>query len=416
MSRMSKPPLVKKDSFFDSELREKIESPLNSLLAAEESAAFDPELITNLVDTLDENPALADYFFDKLLARPSVVIARLLFELADHLTSKSVHKGIKRTLYRLKQRGMDIPSVREDKGEKAGQGILKETVSAQVSGYLSEFDEFRNRVLALIISQVSKDKLFIFAIIGPENGLERLTALTVNRKEAKGFLKDFEEQTGHSVLSADPGQVALILKEAHDRRSNLSKEDEGVYGHIINLLTGLKKVRQDPIIRSLFPVGEPLLEMPPDWERLTRIEEVAYYLPKAEVLEPFQKSLRQVQEAILIISPSQKRQQIGEILIQGSRDIFKGQEREDLVRYLEELAYLYYLKDQIEEAKLLFSASLFLAKEGERATSQDNPFLIWLVEKALSIEKIMEDDNGQDPVPEKTPGGIIIPPWVKRGR
>ena len=139
-------------------------------------------------------------------------------------------------------------------------------------------------------------------------------------------------------------------------------------------------------------------------------------MPKAEVLEPFQKSLRQVQEAILIISPSQKRQQIGEILIQGSRDIFKGQEREDLVRYLEELAYLYYLKDQIEEAKLLFSAALFLAKEGERATFQDNPFLIWLVEKALSIEKIMEDDNGQDPVPEITQGGIIIPPWVKRGR
>ena len=162
MSRMSKPPLVNKDSFFDSELIEKIENPLNSLLATEEFAAFDPELVTNLVDTLDANPALADYFFDTLLARPSVVIARLLFELADHLTSKSVHKGIKRTLYRLKQRGMDIPSIREDKGEKAGQGILKETVSAQVSGYLSEFDESRNRVLALIISQVFQRQIIYF--------------------------------------------------------------------------------------------------------------------------------------------------------------------------------------------------------------------------------------------------------------
>ncbi|MGC1402741.1 MAG: hypothetical protein WA974_07420, partial [Thermodesulfobacteriota bacterium] len=73
MSRMSKPPLVNKDSFFDSELIEKIENPLNSLLATEEFAAFNPELVTNLVDTLDANPALADYFFDTLLARPSVV-------------------------------------------------------------------------------------------------------------------------------------------------------------------------------------------------------------------------------------------------------------------------------------------------------------------------------------------------------
>ena len=122
---------------------------------------------------------MADYFFDKLLARPSVIIARLLFELADHLTSKSVHKGIKRTLYRLKQRGMDIPSVREDKGEKAGHGILKETVSAQVSGYLSEFDELRNRVLAPLFPRFPKAKLFIFALIDPENSLESLTALAV---------------------------------------------------------------------------------------------------------------------------------------------------------------------------------------------------------------------------------------------
>ncbi len=252
---MSKPPLVKKDSFFNSELIEKIENPLNSLLATEESAAFDPELITNLAETLDENPALADFFFEKLLARPSVTIARLLFELVDRLTSKSVHKGIKRTLYLLKQRGMDIPSARKDKGEKAGQGILKETVSAQVSGYLSEFDEVRNRMLALIIPQVSKGKLFVFALINPERSLESLTALAVSKKEAKGLLQDLEEQAGHSFLSADPGQVALILKEAHDRRSNLSKEDEGIYAHIINLLTGLKTSPSGSDNSIPFPCG-----------------------------------------------------------------------------------------------------------------------------------------------------------------
>jgi hypothetical protein len=415
MSKMPKSLWVKKDSSFNSELIEKTENLLDSLLTAEESAVFDPELITNLVETLDKNPALADFFFEKLLARPSAPIARLLSELADRLTSKSVHKGIRRTIYRLKQRGMDIPpSAWNDKGEKAGRGILKETVSDQVSGYFSEFDEVRNRIVALIVPQVSKGKLFVFALINPERGLESLTALAVSKKEAKGLLQDLEERAGHSFLSADSGQVALILKEAHDRRSNLSKEDEDIYAFTINLLSSLKKVRQVPIIRSLFPVEESLPEIPPDWERLTQIEEVAYYLPKAEVLEPYQKAVGEVQEAILILSPSQKRQQIRDIIVKGSRDIFKGKERESLVRYLEELAYLYTLKEQSETARVLFSAALFLAREGERAIPKDNPFLIWLVEKALSIERIMEDDNGQERVMEKTPGGIIIPPWVKR--
>lgn len=415
MSKKSKPPLIIEDSSFSPDLLEEIEKPLKCLLEAEESEGFELGMMANLADILEGNPVLADKFFEKVLARPNLRTARLLFELDGLIHSKPLHKGIKRTLYLLKQRGMDIPSASEDKAEKTGRGILKETASVQVSGYLSEFDELRNRMLALIIPQVSKGRLFLFALIDPENSLESLTALAVSKKEAIGLLKDLEEQAGHSFLSADPGQAAFILKEAHDRKSKLSKEDEGIYGQVNNLLTGLKTVRSSPIIRSLFPATEPLSEMPPDWEQLSRIAEVAYYLPKAEELEPFQKALRQVQESILIVSQAQKKAQIQEIVLRGARDIFEGRKRQELIRYLEELAYLYFLKSQRETAEVLFSAALFLAKEAEKAISEANPFLIGLVEKALSIEKMMEDSSDQGSAAEMTPGGIIIPPWVKRG-
>jgi hypothetical protein len=77
------------------------------------------------------------------------------------------------------------------------------------------------------------------------------------------------------------------------------------------------------------------------------------------------------------------------------------------------LAYLYYLKDQLEEAKVLFSAAHFLNKKQDQAIARENPLLIWLVEKALLSDKIRDNDDTQDPISEKSRGGIIIPSWVK---
>ena len=413
MTRNSKPAWPKKESSPDPELLEKIDTDLNRLLVAGDSAPFDPDILQNLAATLDRDTLLTDFFLAKVLAEPNLLLTRLLIELDRHIHSKPVHKGIKRTLYRLKQRGIDLPPVMEDKDEKDRRGVLKEPDSGQVSGYLSEFDEMRNRMVALFVPQVSKGRLFVFGLIDPDGGLERLSALVVSKKESKILLQDVKEQAGHSFLPADPGQVAFILKEAHERRSSLSKEDEDLYAHIIMLLTGFKTVGRAPIIRTLFPEEESLMESPLIWEKVTGITEVAYYMPKAGVLEPYLKAVQEVQEGILILNQAQKQEQIEAIVVRAAREIFQGREREDLIRYLEELSYLYYLKGQKEEAKVLFSASSLLAKENEKGPARENSLLIRLVEKALSLESIIEEDGTQGPVMEKSPGGIIIPPWVK---
>lgn len=413
MPRISKSPWLKKRSSISPELSGKVEGYLNSLLAVSESDPFDSEVFNNLIQNMDEDPVLADLFLKKLLDHEGLRALRLLFDLHNYATSKSVRKSIKRALYYLKQRGMDIPFPAPNRPEKEDRGILRETGSTQVMGYLSEFDVARNLMLVLLIPQVPKGKVFVFALIDPEGTLESITALEVSKKGAKGILEELEGQVGHSFLAADPKQVAFVLKEAHDRKSNLSKEDERIYAGIIHLLEGSGNVGQSPIIRSLFPIDELFQEVPSSFNRLTRIAEVSYYSPKAEVFEPYRNAIQDAQEGVLIISQAQKREQVQEIVRRAAREIFQGREREGLIRYLEELAYLYYLKDQLEESKVLFSAAHFLNKERDQAIARENPLLIWLVEKALLSEKIRDTDGTQSPIPEKSRGGIIIPSWVK---
>ncbi|MBA4392586.1 MAG: hypothetical protein C0407_03440 [Desulfobacca sp.] len=414
MSRIPRLLSTKKDATLSPELLEKVEIHLNKLAQGDEPEAFEPTAIKSLARELENNPSLTEWFFQKIGSQPSQHLSRLLLELSQLVTSKPVQKGIKRTVYLLKQRGMDLPAAIEKNGEISGKGILKAWDSVPVTGYLSEFDPARNRMVAMLIPKGPKGKVFVFALIDPDGSLASLTALEVNKKGAKEILGELEEHSGHSFLEADPGQVAFVLKEAHDQKSILSQDDEGMYVAIINLLSGLKTLSPAPIIRSLFPLDQVILEGSTDINRLMAIPEVSYFLPADEVLEPYRKALQEVEEGILILNQAQKREQVNEIIQRAGREIFRGQGRVALVRYLEEVAYLYFLKGQSGEAKVLCSAAQFLDNQGGFLSATENVLLIRLAEKALLGESPLEKENSEDQDHEQSQGGIIIPPWVKR--
>jgi len=317
-------------SSLDLELGRRMEGYGNNLSGIGESEAFEPKNIKALTEDLDGNPGMVELFLEKIMAKPGLSTVRLLVTLNDQVTSKSVRKGIKRALYLLKQKGLAIPLTRENKDQGASTGILREMAPAQVSGYLSEFDESRSRMLALLLPKGTQGKLFVFALIDSEGELESLNALEVNNKESKRILEDLGVQAGHSFLKADPGQVAYIMKEAHDRRSHLSKEDESLWTLILNLLNGYKAVGHSPIIRSLFHSDQAVGRIFFDVNRLMGIPEMAYYLLRPEEIEPFRKSVQEVQEGILIISQDQKIERIQDIVWKAAEAVFQGEERRDM--------------------------------------------------------------------------------------
>lgn len=414
MSRTSKSAPTKKESSPSADLLDRVKGHLNGLLTTGDSEAFETHRLKNLAEDLDGNPTLAALFFEKGMAGSNALFARLLLDLNPHCRSKSVHKGIKRTLYRLEQKGIELPRSIENQGDGVGKGVLREVETSPITGYLSEFDGARNRMLALLIPKVSKGKLFLFALLSPDGGLENLTALEVNKKEAKEILGELEEHSGHPFWEADPGHVAFVLKEAHDHKSNLSKEDEGIFGGIFNLLNSLKSVGPAPIIRSLFPRDLSVGAAPLALDPILAIPEVFYYQLEDEVIDPYRTAVRNVQEGILIVSPVQKREQIREIIEKACREIFQDSRRTGLIRYLEEVAYLYFLKGQSPEARALYNAAQLGNRDGESVPVGGNSLLLWLVEMALLDKEEMEDPSDQTPASEITEGGIIIPPWVKR--
>jgi hypothetical protein len=213
-------------------------------------------------------------------------------------------------------------------------------------------------------------------------------------------------------LEADFGHTVFVLQEAHDRRSKLSNGEEGVYSGIISFLEGKKMVGLSPIIRSLLATEKPIQPLSLDVRLLTRIPEIVYLLPEPKILETYLKAIEEVRTSLLILNEIQKRERLKAVVDRAVQELFPPETRTGLFRYLEEAAYLYYLKGQKEEAEHLFRWANTLDQEKGSSPGKENPFLLLLMETALLTEN-PNDDLAPEQKEQKTEGGIIIPSWVK---
>ncbi|MBI4767634.1 MAG: hypothetical protein HY787_24075 [Deltaproteobacteria bacterium] len=408
MSKTSKPPRPERGpSPVSLQLLEITETYLQRLLKVKETDGEVIEIINNLARELDENQAMAEIFLNKVTAAQESFFPWFLPDLNRRVQSKTVKKGIKRALYLLKQKGIEPPSSTDQ--PKQGRGILKNIEPFQAEGYLSEFDGLKNQMVGLLIPKPARGRLFIFALIGSP-GLESFQAVEVSKREVKDILADLEKQAGHAFFQADFSHAAYLLQEAHDRHSKLSTKEEGVYAGILSFLVGKKMIGQSPIIRSLLDQRKPLPSS--DIQRLRQIPEIFYLLPEPGVMESHLRAIQEVRTGILILNEIQRRERIRTIVDKAVRESFPPETRPGLIRYLEEVAYLYVLRKRPEEAETIMHWVKTLEEEKALRLGQESPLLFWLMETALLAE-VPGKTSIEEPKEQTTPGGIILPSWVR---
>jgi hypothetical protein len=390
-------------------LLEKTENYLKRLLTFKESDPEGQVIINSLARDLDENQAMAEIFLKKLTAPQGSFSPWFLPILNLRIQTKSIKKGIKRAIYLLKQKGIELP-LSTDQQQKQEGGILKNMEPFQAEGYLSEFDGLKNQMVGLLIPKPTKGRLFVFALIGSQ-GLESLQAVEVSKREVKDILADLENQTGHAFLPADFSHAVFVLQEAHDRHSKLPKEEEGVYAGIITFLEGKRLIGQSPIIRTLLDKEKSL----PDSlniQRLLQIPEIFYMLPGPGDMEPHRRAVQEVRTGLLILNEIQKRERLLTIVDKAVRETFPLEIRAGLFRYLEEVAYLYLLKKRPDEAGALFYWANTMEEIKGTPPGKENPLLLWLMEMVL-----LAGEDGKVVAAEQkeqtTEGGIILPSWVR---
>lgn len=358
-----------------------------------------------------QDPILAEAFLKVLSESRDPWVGNLLPNLSPPDAPKPWRRRVKALIYRRRQQGMDIPPAKET---REGPGILRQTDIQSPEGFFFEYDDFGNRLVALSLPRMPKGRILALAVIHWDRGLEDLSALEVPKKQIRPVLEEIREYEGRSFYAGDAGQAAFLLREARKRTGRLKMEDEQTFARLLPYLEALGKGLLEPAVRSLPAVAEAALESRAKAEDLLTVPELVRFQWSDEELAPYAEALREIRESPLVLSGGQRDIRIRGVIDQAVGKIFEPSRLDRLFRFIEEIAYTYWIRGQEGKAGEVMAALAECRQEVADGPGTVHPLLAWLLEKALVPGEV--DDEETEPIPEeeRTEGGLIIPSWVKK--
>jgi hypothetical protein len=395
----------------DPRVLERARDRLDQVRLLYENPVEKDSFLEGLALELEADPPFASFFLHQVVDLPDPWNGSLLQELIERVTAKPLRRGIKGGIYQLRQRGREVRSPEKEPGGR--RGVLRQTETQSPEGYLSDFDNLGNRLLALVLPQVPQGRILVFGLMNWDRGLQDLSALEVSKKQVRALLEETENQSGQRFHPVDAGHGVYLLREAHGQAGRLKAEDEKVYGALNNYLETMGPFPSEPNLNSLSPGEEGEGEKDREWDYLKEIPELAgFHLPPEE-MGPYGRSLLEIKESPLVLSPAQQEDRFREVIAGAVKAIFREERVRRLVRFLEEIAAAYWLKGRPEQARRILAALNSFERERAAALDPGHPLLAWLVRKEfLPAEGVTEDQPA--PEEERTEGGLILPAWVKK--
>ncbi len=307
--------------------------------------------------------------------------AQVLASLEHRVSDKELKKEIRRSLYRLAQKGISAPSA-QGKESSARKPILD--LSPSIEGYLSSVDGAGGRLVWLAKPQSGSGMHLLQGMVGDREGLVRVGGAQIRRKELRKMMQEIKEKHGISLIPVPWEYCDSILYEGSEKAKALGR-------------TGLE---QYPSLRALFSSTKPALSPHPiynrlsaddirsgAWRELSRklLDEVEFrtWILDEDWVQSYLVQIQEAQQSRLVLNEVQKEERFAGIVRDGVKELFSGEKGRIFQRRMEDMA-LYLLETKREQlAKLAAAVALQLA-EGELGWL-DISFLTGLVQKSLAF-------------------------------
>src|SRR5205823_3590730 len=142
---------------------------------------------------------------------PSPEVAALLVALEPRAAERAVRKGIRRALYRLRQRGVPVPE------PPAPAGTPRTPAAPEAEGFLSLFDGRGDRLIWIVRPLPSGGTFLVAAQVNEPEGLRDLSAGEASRKQIRAARQKLEADSDMRLVAADWRTLDALLVEAHAR-------------------------------------------------------------------------------------------------------------------------------------------------------------------------------------------------------
>ena len=210
------------------------------------SGKTDEEIFQYLVPLLEKDPQTSGRLAELMVTIPDRLTGRLLHPMFEVTQDKKVRKMIKRSLYRLKSKGVAVEEILSDKESS----ILHSLRGDLEEGFISGVDFLGCRLLWLVIPHPGRGLRVMHGIVSDREGIVDFSQEEMTRKGFRSFFEEVKEKNPFPIVEIEPSYVACLFAQAY--QLNLEKKGASPQGYL-QVKSEIERIKKDytkPLIYS----------------------------------------------------------------------------------------------------------------------------------------------------------------------
>ena len=354
-------------------------------LSADDKALL--ESMIESIETMDKDiipsrhlsPQLAAAFVERL-PLASIRTPELLEGIAKAYQEKEVRKAVRRSLFKLKQRGVAFPDVNLEEPPAFQLGKVQQD---DPEAYVGPIDGTGSRPVLIAVPQPPQGIGLGVGVINDEGGILEYAFGRYSKKQAKEMQTLLFEKLPFMVETSLSHATAL-LEEAYRLRTEKG-EASGDYNQVREwLLKHAPRLGNPPVYEDLSSESsskEVLTDS--QIQKLLTHPLLAGWVAQPDKLKSVADDVARAEKSPILLSGMQKGERISQIKEDSIRQLYPEKQRNLMKRRLEEMAYLFWKLGEENLARICLRCALsFLEKD---SILKVNAFLKALIEKSLLL-------------------------------
>ena len=326
------------------------------------------------------SPDLAEAIVGRLPSdEPEAV--NILLAIKKAFPQRRVRKAVKRTAFRLRQKGLSHPELESKKGP---QLLVKAEERPEPSVHVGPVDGACSRGVFLALPLLPTGVDVGMGVVNDEQGILDFIYGRYSKKRMKEIKEVFFSNFHHGVETS-LSHGATILERAYQDSGQSLGQHAGDYLKLRPwILENVSLLEQAAIFDFISADSIPNQALTAvQVDRLIGHELTEKWIIASDKMRPLMEEIQKVKESRILISEAQRRDRISELKKKAIQDIYSGEQCLRMKGRLEEMAYVFFNLNEGEMAYLSLAAARSM---GERSLLLGiNPFLNAILERSLDF-------------------------------
>ena len=340
-----------------------------------------PSLVPILSDQIGkgrETDLAVIFLLGRIVDPPSL---EALNNLEKTATDKEIKKEIRRSVFKLSQKGISAPLSKtvEDLAQRRDFNM-----GPEIEGYLSSVDGAGGRLVWLVKPQMGSGIQWLRGMISDREGLMQVGGNRVRRKELRHMAREIKENHSVTMISVPWSYIDQVLYEGYEMAKGLGRSGIEEFTTLRTVYNSSKPTPlPHPIYNRLSSEGI----RTGNWRELSKklLEEAEFrpWVLDEDWMNPHLERLQEAQESRLVLNEFQKEERSATIVRETVKSLFSEEIGRLFQRRMEDMALYFLETNREEQAKLALAVALQLGDED--LGGLDISFLTGLIQKSLGF-------------------------------